>query len=142
MAEIFPGGVVPHDCRPTAMGCMPHQILASDRMAFMRGHYHSPGLERDLPVAAPARPCFFALAAPPLWSPIQDIFTPAFITVYIHNKTRGIRSMYVVRMIAYYYINIIRHSRSYGDFPKKIQFAPGIVNQGRRFIFPVHCNTF
>jgi len=104
MAEIFPGGVVPHDCRPTAMGCMPHQILASDRMAFMRGHYHSPGLERDLPVAAPARPCFFALAAPPLWSPIQDIFTPAFITVYIHNKTRGIRSMYVVRMIAYYYL--------------------------------------
>ena len=50
------------------------------------------------------RPCFFALAAPPLWSPIQDIFTPAFITVYIHNKTRGIRSMYVVRMIAYYYL--------------------------------------
>ena len=61
MAEIFPGGVVPHDCRPTAMGSMPHQILASDRMAFMRGHYHSPGLERDLPVAAPARPCFFCL---------------------------------------------------------------------------------
>ena len=38
--------------------------------------------------------------------------------------------------------NIIRHSRSYGDFQKKIQFAPGIVNQGRRFICSIHCGHF
>ena len=25
---------------------------------------------------------------------------------------------------------------------KKIQSAPGIVNQGRRFIFPIHCHKF
>ena len=35
----------------------------------------------------------------------------------------------------------IRHSRS-RDSQGKIQSAPGIVNQGPRFIFPIHCGHF
>ena len=37
-------------------------------------------------------------------------------------------------LITFVRIIIIRHSRSYGILWKKIQSAPGIVNQGRRFI--------
>ena len=36
----------------------------------------------------------------------------------------------------------IRHSRSYEDCTKKIQSFLDIVNQGRRFICLIHCNTF
>ena len=48
---------------------------------------------------------------------------------------------------SYYDIKIILSSyliRSYSarGFPEKNLASPGIVNQGRRFIFPIHCHTF
>ena len=47
----------------------------------------------------------------------------------------------------YHMILIILSSyliRSYSarGFPEKNLASPGIVNHGRRFIFPVHCHTF
>ena len=47
----------------------------------------------------------------------------------------------IIIIIIYYYI--IRRSRSYGILIwKNTSFSPGIVNQGRRSICPIHCLQF
>ena len=62
-------------------------------------------------------------------------------------------SAQLMMMRWWYFINIIyiwsklawlliRHSRSYEDCTKKIPPFLEVVNQGRRFIFLIHCNTF
>ena len=86
-----------------------------------------------------------------LWGDLTRTFGGLIIMAHRVNS----QSLYVIpfihillaRYLLYRIINNndiiinIRHCRSYGDFPEKIQFAPGIVNQGRMFIFPIHCNT-